>query len=89
MTHLIASIPVETTASLKESAGRAWNDGATAIELRIDTFDGDPQELSDFLAAHRDRTWIVTGVRARFAFCDRARSAYLCLQELRGQPHHR
>jgi len=60
MTHLIASIPVESVAAFRENADHAWRDGATAIELRIDAYDGDPQELNDFLAAHRERTWIIT-----------------------------
>ena len=60
MTLLIASIPVDSILELTESADRAWAEGATAVELRIDTFDGDPRELNAFLRAHPNRTWIVT-----------------------------
>ncbi len=60
MTLLIASIPVDSILELTQSADRAWAEGATAVELRIDTFDGDPRELSAFLRAHANRKWIVT-----------------------------
>ncbi|MCH7995987.1 MAG: type I 3-dehydroquinate dehydratase, partial [Planctomycetes bacterium] len=60
MTLLIASIPVDSILELTQRADRAWAEGATAVELRIDTFDGDPHEVGAFLRAHPNRTWIVT-----------------------------
>ncbi len=60
MTLLIASIPVDSILDLTQRTDRAWAGGATAVELRIDTFDGDPRELAAFLQQHPDRTWIVT-----------------------------
>ena len=60
MTLLIASIPVDSLLDLTQCADRAWVGGATAVELRIDTFDGDPRELGAFLRAHPNRAWIVT-----------------------------
>ncbi|MCH8149478.1 MAG: type I 3-dehydroquinate dehydratase [Planctomycetes bacterium] len=60
MTLLIASIPVDSILDLTQRADRAWAKGATAVELRIDTFDGDPCEVHAFLRAHPNRTWIVT-----------------------------
>jgi len=60
MTHLVASIFVETVAELEGQTRKAWSQGADAIELRIDRFEGDTGAVATFLNAHRDRTWIVT-----------------------------
>ncbi len=60
MTRLVVSVFVESIADLDAVATRAWLVGADAIELRIDSFDGDPGEIASFLQRHPDRAWVVT-----------------------------
>jgi len=60
MTLLVTSIQVESVGDLASRAERAWTDGADAVEVRMDAFDGDPSALAEYLQAHRERKWIVT-----------------------------
>lgn len=60
MTRLVASVFVESVAELDALALNAWSQGAGAIELRIDTFEGDPSDIAAYLCRHRGRMWIVT-----------------------------
>ena len=60
MSLLVTSILADTLADLKKRAERAWADGTDAVEIRIDTYDGDPTALADYLRARPNRTWIVT-----------------------------
>ncbi|MBI4716454.1 MAG: type I 3-dehydroquinate dehydratase [Planctomycetes bacterium] len=60
MTLLVCSIWVDDASSLGRQADQAWADGAEAVELRLDTFDGEPADLADYLRRHPQRTWIVT-----------------------------
>ncbi len=60
MTLLVASIAVSRFADLDGLAERAWADGADAIELRVDTYRDDPDELAGYIRARRDRRWIIT-----------------------------
>lgn len=60
MTRLTASIRGATVADLEAHASRAWERGAEAVELRVDTFADPPEKLRTFLTTHVDRTWIVT-----------------------------
>jgi 3-dehydroquinate dehydratase/shikimate dehydrogenase len=60
MTLIVASIRVQSAAQTATDAVRAWAQGATAIELRLDTFGGSLDEIRGLLLAEADRTWIVT-----------------------------
>ncbi|MGB2985034.1 MAG: type I 3-dehydroquinate dehydratase, partial [Phycisphaerae bacterium] len=60
MTLLITPIMAENLEDLKTRAERAWAGGAEAVEVRIDTYPGDPAQLAEYLKTHGDRTWIVT-----------------------------
>jgi len=71
MTLLVTSILAESLGDLAPRAERAWADGADAVEVRMDAFDGDPGTLVEYLKAHKDRTWIVTCRRAEEGGCFR------------------
>lgn len=60
MTKLVASIPVDDLRAAWRSAHAARRAGADAVELRLDSFDGDPAEVRAYLQSHRDLCWIVT-----------------------------
>lgn len=60
MTLLVASIAADDLDTLREQARRAWAGGADAVEIRLDTFDGDPRELNRYLSSEPHHTWIVT-----------------------------
>ncbi len=60
MTLLVTSIAPDSLEELNRRAEQAWAGGTEAVEVRIDTFSGDPAELAAYLRAHKDRTWIVT-----------------------------
>ncbi len=60
MTLLVASISVEEVSSLPDVADRAFASGADAVELRLDSYDGDPLAIADFLRDQPGRRWIVT-----------------------------
>jgi len=60
MTLLVTSIEVDKLAELEVCAEAAWAGGAEAVEVRIDTLEGDPADLAAYLNRHRRRTWIVT-----------------------------
>lgn len=60
MTLLIASIEVTGIDEMRAQCERAFEAGAEAVELRIDTYDGDPAPLASFLTAQSERTWIAT-----------------------------
>jgi 3-dehydroquinate dehydratase/shikimate dehydrogenase len=50
----------QLTDELEARIEQAWADGADAVELRIDRYDGDPAVLAGYLSSHRARTWIIT-----------------------------
>lgn len=60
MTLLVASLAFENLGDIEVNAERAWRVGAEAVELRIDSYGGDPAELAAYLETRRDRTWIIT-----------------------------
>lgn len=60
MTELVASIAAPTMATLAECADAAFDRGADVVELRVDSYDGGPEELNGYLRAGADRAWIVT-----------------------------
>ncbi|MFQ5414268.1 MAG: type I 3-dehydroquinate dehydratase [Phycisphaerae bacterium] len=60
MTWLVTSIPVRNLDHLPRHADAAWSAGTDAVELRIDPFEGEPDALAAFVAAHRNRRLIVT-----------------------------
>jgi 3-dehydroquinate dehydratase / shikimate dehydrogenase len=60
VTCLIASLVADKLSRLDERACAAFDAGATAVELRVDRFDGTPQALNNFLRNRADRTWIIT-----------------------------
>ncbi|UCC31194.1 MAG: type I 3-dehydroquinate dehydratase [Phycisphaerales bacterium] len=60
MTLLVTSIAPDSLEELKWRAEQAWAGGTQAVEVRIDTFSGGPEELAAYLRAHNDHTWIVT-----------------------------
>jgi len=60
MTHLICSIPVVDESALPDLVERAWTQGASAIELRLDQYQGSITTINNFLIDHKEKTWIVT-----------------------------
>ncbi|MCH9058304.1 MAG: type I 3-dehydroquinate dehydratase, partial [Planctomycetes bacterium] len=60
MTLLTTSIFARDDGAWQAQALAAFNDGADAVELRLDDFDGDAAEVARFIADHNDRTWILT-----------------------------
>ncbi|MCC7291034.1 MAG: type I 3-dehydroquinate dehydratase [Phycisphaerales bacterium] len=60
MTRLVASIPVDSPEQAAALVERACADGAPAIELRIDGYDGPAEPLRALVAAHPRMIWIVT-----------------------------
>lgn len=60
MTLLTVSIPLDRLQDLDPCVQSAWSQGAEAIELRIDSLQGNPSELATYLQNHSDHTWIVT-----------------------------
>ncbi|MFQ5589585.1 MAG: type I 3-dehydroquinate dehydratase [Phycisphaerae bacterium] len=60
MTLLFASIAPTDVGVLDALAQEAWRGGADAVELRIDTFAGEPSAIASYLREHGDRTWIIT-----------------------------
>ncbi len=60
MTLLVTSIFVESLPHVAEAADRAFSEGAEAVELRIDPFDGDVAELAAYVREKPHRTWIIT-----------------------------
>lgn len=60
MTLLIASVMTESPADLRSCAAQGWTNGADAIEVRIDGFKGDLDELAQFLRSQNHGKWIVT-----------------------------
>ncbi len=60
MTLLVASIAADSWESLEARIESAWANGAEAVELRIDAFEGDPDRINDHLRANPDRKWIIT-----------------------------
>ncbi len=60
MTHLICSIMVNDEASLLGQVSRAWAQGADAIELRLDRYQGSIAPIHKLLTTHKEKMWIVT-----------------------------
>ena len=58
MTLLVTSILPANLSELSANAERAWAGRTDAIEVRIDRFADDLGELTAYLSAHRDKTWI-------------------------------
>jgi len=60
VTLLVASISGDNLDQIQERATVSWSEGAEAVELRIDAFEGDPAALAAYLKGQSHRTWIVT-----------------------------
>ncbi len=60
MTHLICSIMVDDVAALSAQVQHAWAQGADAIELRLDRYQGLLAPLRALLINHHEKTWILT-----------------------------
>jgi 3-dehydroquinate dehydratase/shikimate dehydrogenase len=60
MTLLVTSAFVENTGQIAAVADRAFREGADAVELRLDAFEGDAAEIAECIKTHSNRTWIVT-----------------------------
>ena len=60
MTLLVTSVFGDPLVEFDVRAQAAWDAGAEAVELRIDTLQTDPTELAAYLKTHSDRTCIVT-----------------------------
>ncbi len=60
MTLLVTSLAPTNFDDLREGAGRAWADGAEAVEIRLDTFTEDLAGVAALVSKHSDRTWIIT-----------------------------
>jgi len=60
LTLLVASLFAESFEQIAAASRRAFDDGADAVELRIDSFEGDPPAIASLVRAQPARTWIVT-----------------------------
>jgi len=60
MTLLVTCLAVDDMEEVRRLAGQAWARGAEAVELRLDTFRDSLATLAEYLAAHKERTWIIT-----------------------------
>jgi len=60
VTKLVASILVDDLETADHAAKQAFDAGADAVELRLDSFDGEAHAVREFLLERGDRTWIVT-----------------------------
>jgi len=60
MTLLAASVFVHDRSRDLPAADQAFRQGADAVELRIDAFDGAPAEIADFVKTQPHRKWIIT-----------------------------
>lgn len=60
MTLLTASIFAHDDGAWRGRVDAALQGGADAIELRLDEYDGNPAEVADFVAKHKDKSWILT-----------------------------